>query len=183
VYVVDGEKDVHSLERLGVTATCCPGGAKKWDNHPHYGYTRYFRKATVGVIIDRDEAGLEHMKQVVQCLRRVATVRVGRPLEHKDVTEHLRAGYGLGDLEPVSWTTDDAAIARLQGVGGSALGRPGARSKLIETLESTFTNREEMERYLAKELPHLQYVQTLDDRRLELEQRGLWERQMSGGGS
>ena len=30
IYVCEGEKDVHALERAGVTATCNPGGAGKW---------------------------------------------------------------------------------------------------------------------------------------------------------
>jgi putative DNA primase/helicase len=30
VMVVEGERDVHELERLGVVATCNPGGAGKW---------------------------------------------------------------------------------------------------------------------------------------------------------
>src|SRR5512142_966715 len=35
VYVVEGEKDVHALEGVGVTATCNPGGAGKgkWKRH------------------------------------------------------------------------------------------------------------------------------------------------------
>ena len=28
--VVEGEKDVHALEKLGIAATCNPGGAGKW---------------------------------------------------------------------------------------------------------------------------------------------------------
>lgn len=30
IYVVEGEKDVEALERLGVVATCNPQGAMKW---------------------------------------------------------------------------------------------------------------------------------------------------------
>jgi hypothetical protein len=30
IYLVEGEKDVETLRRLGFTATCCPGGAGKW---------------------------------------------------------------------------------------------------------------------------------------------------------
>ena len=30
IYVVEGEKDVHAIERAGEVATCNPGGAGKW---------------------------------------------------------------------------------------------------------------------------------------------------------
>ena len=40
VFICEGEKDVHSLEGLGVLATCNPMGAGKWgkvDPSPLYG--------------------------------------------------------------------------------------------------------------------------------------------------
>ena len=50
VYVVEGEKDVETLERLGFTATCNPGGAGKWRE----GYSRRLTGADVIILPDCD---------------------------------------------------------------------------------------------------------------------------------
>jgi hypothetical protein len=54
IYVVGGEKDVHALEVLGVTATTNPMGENNWskvDPSPLYGAAR------VVIIGDRDKIG------------------------------------------------------------------------------------------------------------------------------
>ena len=43
VYLVEGEKDVETLTRLGYTATCNPGGAGKWLTHM---WARFPRRIT-----------------------------------------------------------------------------------------------------------------------------------------
>ena len=53
VYLVEGEKDVETLERLGFTATCNPGGAGKWTEE----YTRILAGADVIILPDNDPAG------------------------------------------------------------------------------------------------------------------------------
>ena len=50
VYVVEGEKDVETLRRLGFTATCNPGGAGKWRE----GYSRRLTGADVIILPDSD---------------------------------------------------------------------------------------------------------------------------------
>ena len=50
VYLVEGEKDVETLERLGYTATCNPGGAGKWRE----GYTAHLAGADVVILPDND---------------------------------------------------------------------------------------------------------------------------------
>ena len=50
VYVVEGEKDVETLERLGFTATCNPGGAGKWRE----GYSRRLTGADAIILPDCD---------------------------------------------------------------------------------------------------------------------------------
>ena len=73
VYVVEGEKDVETLERLGHTATCNPGGAGKWRE----GYTRLLSGADAVILPDCDTAengfaGQEHAWAVAMALRGVA---------------------------------------------------------------------------------------------------------------
>ena len=53
VFVVEGEKDVETLERLGHAATCNPGGAGKWRE----GYSRRLTGADVIILPDNDGKG------------------------------------------------------------------------------------------------------------------------------
>jgi 5S rRNA maturation endonuclease (ribonuclease M5) len=96
VYIVEGEKDVHSLESLGLVATCNPGGAGKW--RPEY--TEVLREAVTTIIADRDEPGQAHARQVRDALTGVAAaVYIMEPAEGcKDVTDHINAGHDLTQL-------------------------------------------------------------------------------------
>jgi len=86
VHVVEGEKDVLALERLGLVATCNPGGAGKWRQE----FAEHFRGADVVILPDNDAAGEAHARQVAASLRPVAArVRLLRP-------------PGLGPKEDVS---------------------------------------------------------------------------------
>ena len=56
VFIVEGEKDVHALETIGLVATTCAGGAGKWtDEHSHY-----LDDQDVFIIPDNDNAGRRH---------------------------------------------------------------------------------------------------------------------------
>ena len=102
VWVVEGEKDVHTLESQGEVATCNPGGAGKW--RPEY--TEYLRGAHVIVVADQDRpgttgkvAGVEHARQIALDLLRIGVLPdlVG-PAVGKDITDHVLAGLSLDDL-------------------------------------------------------------------------------------
>lgn len=103
IYVAEGEKDVHALERAGVVATCNPGGAGKWRAE----YGEFLRGASeVVVVADRDDAGRDHARAVVASTLGVAHVRVVEPREGKDAADHLAAGLSVDDfialtLDPV----------------------------------------------------------------------------------
>lgn len=95
VYVVEGEKDVEALERVGCTATCNPGGAGKWRGE----YSETLRGADVTIIADRDETGRRHAAEVARALKGVADrVRICEAAEGKDVSDHLAAGHGVDEL-------------------------------------------------------------------------------------
>ena len=64
VFVVEGEKDVESLARLGIVATCNPGGAGKWRDT----YADQFAGADVVVLPDHDKAGRDHAEAVARSL-------------------------------------------------------------------------------------------------------------------
>lgn len=98
IYVAEGEKDVHSLERAGVRATCNAGGAGKWRAE----YSEVLRGAEVVVAADRDKAGRLHADQVRVSLEGIAaSVTVVEPAEGKDVSDHLAAGRTLAELVPI----------------------------------------------------------------------------------
>jgi hypothetical protein len=99
IYVVEGEKDVHALERMGLVATTNPGGAGKW----RADYSKYFLGADVIIIPDNDDVGEKHAKQVQAALRHIADrVRVlvlpGLP-DKGDFSDWVDAGGTRADLE------------------------------------------------------------------------------------
>jgi len=97
IYVVEGEKDVDSVERAGATATTNPGGAGKWRDE----YSEYLSGANVILVWDKDRAGRKHALEVARSLGRVgATVRFrcARGSANKDVSDHLTAGFSLNQL-------------------------------------------------------------------------------------
>ena len=73
VIVVEGEKDVHALEQLGLVATTNPGGAGKWLSE----YVLHFEGVSAVVVIPDDDApGREHAEAVAKALRPVAPVKI-----------------------------------------------------------------------------------------------------------
>src|SRR5829696_4407270 len=98
VHVVEGERDVHSLEKLGHVATTAPGGAGKWRS----GYSGALRGAQVTVIADRDGPGRKHAHEVAASLASIAaSVDMAEPAVGSDVSDHLGAGKALSELVPV----------------------------------------------------------------------------------
>lgn len=95
IYVCEGEKDVHALERAGVPATCNPGGAGKW--RPEY--AEFLRDAIVTVIPDTDKPGRAHAHQVAAALEGIAAaVEIAEPAVGKDAADHLAAGKSVADF-------------------------------------------------------------------------------------
>lgn len=89
VLLVEGEKAVDALDRLGLFATTNPGGAGKWRAE----HTAALAGATVLAIADCDLAGREHALRVSGELA-AAGVRVLDPL---DLDEHATNGFDVVD--------------------------------------------------------------------------------------
>jgi hypothetical protein len=98
VYVVEGEKDVHSAEAAGAVATTNPNGANApWKDD----YSECLFGASVIIVWDRDDEGRRHAHDVAGSLKRHGIkVRFRCAREGKDLTDHLEAGHGLDDLLP-----------------------------------------------------------------------------------
>jgi len=64
IWIVEGEKDVHTLEKLGEVATCNIGGAGKftWANA-----LELEGVGTVYIVADKDEAGRTHATTSANC--------------------------------------------------------------------------------------------------------------------
>ncbi len=95
VFVVEGEKDVHTLEALGLTATTHPGGAGKgkWQDD----FAESLKGAAcVAILPDNDEAGADHALTVARsCAAAGLPVRIvtlpGLP-DKGDASDWVEAG-------------------------------------------------------------------------------------------
>lgn len=90
VLIVEGEKDIETARKLGLVATCNPGGAGKW--RPEY--SESLRGKRVAVICDADAPGLAHGRDVARSLIAVAgSIRLIEALpQAKDLTQWVAAG-------------------------------------------------------------------------------------------
>ncbi|HVG44304.1 MAG TPA: hypothetical protein VM890_06215 [Longimicrobium sp.] len=97
VFVVEGEKDVHALEALGLIATTSPLGALQWTET----HAEVLRGAEVVVIPDADRTGWVHAARVVATLRgRARSVSLLLlPLDPRgDVSDWIARGNGAAEL-------------------------------------------------------------------------------------
>jgi len=103
VYLVEGEKDVETLEGLGLVATCSLGGScertSSWDAR----WTEQLRGAEVIVLPDNDEPGRRHAQVVRQAIadavKRVRVVELPGLPEKGDVSDWVEAGGTREELE------------------------------------------------------------------------------------
>lgn len=111
VWIVEGEKDVHTLEAQGMAATCNSGGGGPGKWLPEY--SQYFRDAVVMIVADNDKTGQAHARAIRDSLTGIAAdITLAEALTGKDVTDHVTAGHGLEDLV-TTWRTDPPAKPEL----------------------------------------------------------------------
>jgi 5S rRNA maturation endonuclease (ribonuclease M5) len=92
VFIVEGEKDVESLERLGYLATCNPGGAGKW-SYVAKEAEQILRGRHIIVVADADTKGRTHATDIARALVTGAeSLRIVEATPHKDVTELIESG-------------------------------------------------------------------------------------------
>jgi hypothetical protein len=104
VFVVEGERDVESIEGLGLAATCNPMGAGKW----RPAYSQFLAGKDVVIISDNDGPGRAHASKIEKALKGVAArLRVIILPSGKDVTEWLNGGGTREQLEELVAATDD----------------------------------------------------------------------------
>jgi hypothetical protein len=100
VFVVEGEKDVLALERLGLLATTNPGGAGKWPSLDPDAVMAVFKGRTVVLIPDNDQVGAQHMATVGKALgclaKEIRLLTLPKLPPGGDVSDWLAAG-GSGE--------------------------------------------------------------------------------------
>lgn len=74
IFFVEGEKDVNELWRVGLPATCNPGGAGKIPSQQEkFGILDHLAGKKVYIIPDNDEAGFKHAEQLAEMLYGIAS--------------------------------------------------------------------------------------------------------------
>jgi hypothetical protein len=109
VYLLEGEKDVHTAEDHDLVAATNTGGARSFTPE----LAAHFTGGRVRVVLDRDAAGWARGLTTHDQLRAAGAAEVllllPAPTAPKsDFTDHIEAGHGIGDLIPVSY--DDVRI-------------------------------------------------------------------------
>jgi 5S rRNA maturation endonuclease (ribonuclease M5) len=99
IYLVEGEKDVHALESVGLVATTSPMGSANWDKVDPIPLAG----ATVVLVADHDEQGHRYARQADATLKGIgAAVIVVAARSGKDAADHIAAGYGPSDFLPLN---------------------------------------------------------------------------------
>lgn len=98
VWLVEGEKDADVLASLGEESTSAPQGAQHFDLvdvTPLHG-------ATIRAVVDLDEPGKSWAADVNTALHgHAASVTFHKPLEGKDLADHIMLGHTLDELVPL----------------------------------------------------------------------------------
>ncbi len=119
ILIVEGEKDVKALMKLGIVATTNPGGANaEWRGE----WSALFDGVEVCIIPDNDEVGRNHAVKVAESLKstaKVVTILELKGLPHKgDVSDWLAAGGTASKLKKLvqaalqhPYQTEESALA------------------------------------------------------------------------
>ncbi len=107
VFIVEGEKDVDNLARIGVLATCNAGGAGKWTSE----HAEFLRNRQVVILPDNDDAGRKHAQQVAHSLHGIAkwvrVVTLPNLPSKGDASDWIAAGGTKDELKRLTEATPD----------------------------------------------------------------------------
>lgn len=146
IWVVEGEKDVHALERLGFVATCAPGGAGKW--REEYSDT-LADKPHILIVPDCDKPGRNGARAVANALHARAI-----PCRVLELNGSRDDGYDVSDL--LLELGEDGARARLEALARATPTWPTATRPRLHTM-----GWDEFVAYAPPESDDLDYVGAL----------------------
>jgi len=139
VLIVEGEKDVENLERLGFVATCNPGGACNHAGKWLKNYTETLEGKRVVILPDNDPPGQKHAEIVRQAIRhRVKELRIVAIPVGKDASDWIAGGATREGIEQA--IRDAPVIAGQEAAGdgtpaADAAGIPGALNSTIPQIQ------------------------------------------------
>lgn len=137
IFLCEGERDVHTLESLGLTATTNAMGAGKWIPE----YSEILRGCFVVTLPDNDAAGRKHAADVAGDLLRVnCDVRIvelpGLP-EKCDVSDWIATGGTLRQLVGLVKKQPDLMADTWRNCGHSGAWRTRDRTRMIPNQPKT----------------------------------------------
>ena len=134
IYICEGEKDVHAAEDAGAVATTNPMGAGKWRDE----FSECLRGAARVVIVnDRDDPGRAHAASVGRSLSgKVGRITYARPVEGKDLSDHVEHGYGLTDLRTSSRPPKPKAKAKTPDKPSSEPAMPQVLERFLQAVKA-----------------------------------------------
>jgi hypothetical protein len=113
-FVIEGEKDVDSIEQLGLTGTCNPTGAGKWRED----YAQYFCAKRIVIVPDNDAPGRKHALTVADSILHTAeSVRIMEVPRGKDVTEFITSGGTRDELLQLARAAEELTAEKLEALG------------------------------------------------------------------
>lgn len=104
VYIVEGEKDVNTMTKLGLTATTAPTGGGKGNKKWLDDYSKYFKGASVVIMSDNDEAGQNFAKEIKSKLKNYAHATKIVTISDKpkgDITDWINEGHTLEEFKDI----------------------------------------------------------------------------------
>lgn len=104
VYIVEGEKDVATMAKLGLIATTASNGGGKGQKKWLDSYSKYFKGASVIIMPDNDEAGQIFAKEIKSKLRNYAHSIKIVTISNKpkgDITDWLNEGHNIDEFKNI----------------------------------------------------------------------------------
>jgi putative DNA primase/helicase len=112
IIVVEGEKDVETLRKLGLVATTNPFGTGEWDDS----YNQFFKNKRVVILPDNDDPGRAHgwriAKSIISVAESIRLIEFPNLPEKGDVTDYL-ANHTKSDLLKIIRETKQLTVDKI----------------------------------------------------------------------